>query len=136
MSANTCFCLISYFLKFLTLLFEILEKYQNLTSCLGIYKYQSYYEFFENLKKNEIRQKLDICWHCLFWFDLPIRKEEGTFKQGKIMSPKVCQRFLYSLPTLGGNDFVNWHSDESSKITYGSLDIFFLCSPTAQNGPG
>ena len=36
----------------------------------------------------------------IFWFDLPIRKEEGKFKQGKIMSTKVCQRVLYSIPTL------------------------------------
>ena len=53
--------------------------------------------------KNEIRQNLDICWHCLFWFDLPIRKEEGKFKQGKILSTKVCQRFLYSLPMYSNN---------------------------------
>ena len=33
-------------------------------------------------------------------FDLPFRKEEGKFKQGKIMSSKVCQRFLYSILTL------------------------------------
>ena len=26
--------------------------------------------------------KLDICQHCLFWFDLPLRKEEGKFIQG------------------------------------------------------
>ena len=35
-----------------------------------------------NLKENEIRQKTGICWHCLFWFGLPFRKEEGKFKQG------------------------------------------------------
>ena len=34
------------------------------------------------IEKKEIRQKLHICWHCLFLFDLPIRKEEGKFKQG------------------------------------------------------
>jgi hypothetical protein len=32
--------------------------------------------------------------------DIPSRKEEGKFKQGKMMSAKVCQRFLYSLYTL------------------------------------
>ena len=33
-------------------------------------------------------------------FDLPFRKEEEKFKQGKIMSTKVCQSFLYSIPIL------------------------------------
>ena len=54
----TVFCLNSYFLKFQKKLFEILE---NITPCLGIYEYQSYHEFFENLIKYEIRQKFDMC---------------------------------------------------------------------------
>ena len=43
-------------------------------------------------------KKTVICRHCLLRFDLPLRKEEGKFKQGKIMSTKVCQRFLYPIP--------------------------------------
>ena len=36
---------------------------------------------FETWKKwNET--KTGICWHCLFWFGLPFRKEEWKFKQG------------------------------------------------------
>ena len=56
---------------------------------------------FETLKNMKSDKKTVICWHCLFWFDLPFRKEERKFKQGSIMSTKVCQRFLYSIPTLG-----------------------------------
>ena len=52
--------------------------------------------------------------HVHFCFDFLVTKKEGKFKQGKIMSAKVCQRFLYSLPTLenffltvGQNNFGN-----------------------------
>ena len=41
-----------------------------------------------NIKKKWNQLKTGICWHCLFWFDLPYRKEEGKFKQG---TKNVCQ---------------------------------------------
>ena len=92
MSANTCFLSDFLFFKVSKIIIWNLWKYNFLFGNLSwvLWKF----------KKNEIRQKLDICWHCLFWFDLPTRKEEGKFKQGEIMYTKVCQRFLYSIPTL------------------------------------
>ena len=77
-----------------------LRKYQNLS--LPVWESININPIMSSLKiqKNEIRQKLDICWHCLFWFDLPIRKEEGKFKQGTKMSAKICQKFLYCELTL------------------------------------
>ena len=66
MSTSTCLCLISFFLKFQNLLFEILE---NITSCLGIYKYQSYHEFLENLKKwNQTKTWYLLTLFILVWF--------------------------------------------------------------------
>ena len=53
------------------------------------------FEAYKNMKSDKKQLFADIV-----RFDLPFRKEDGKFKQGKIMSTKVCQRFLYSLPTL------------------------------------
>ena len=41
--------------------------------------------------------------------DFFIQKKEGKFKQGKIMSAKVCQRFLYSLYTLELDNRIFFH---------------------------
>ena len=59
---------------------------------MGFYKYQVLWK--KNLKIKS--DKNFICWHCLFWFDLPIRKEKGKFKQGKILSTKVFVFYTYS----------------------------------------
>ena len=74
-----------------------------------------------NLKKYEIR-------HCLFWFDLPFRKEEGKIKQGKIMSTKVYKRFLYSIPTLGGvtADFKQKYNRFDFVLIYAPKSTYFL----------
>ena len=64
-------------------------------------------------------QKLDICWHCLFW---PIRKEAGKFKQGtknvRQGLSKVFVFFTYS----------TW-SFRSSKLLYLILKpiCFIVC---------
>ena len=73
------FCLISFFLKFQTKLFEILE---NITSCLGIYKYQSYHEFFENLKKwNQTKTWYLLTLFILVWFTH--QKRRGKIQTGE-----------------------------------------------------
>ena len=53
------------------------------------------------------------CVHCLFWFDLPIRKEEGKFKQGtkyvRQGFSKVFVFFTYSRVTQQNlNDSTEW----------------------------
>ena len=53
---------------------------------------------FETLKRMKSDKKQVFA--DIVCFDLPFRKEEGKIKQGKIMSTKVCQMFLYSIHTL------------------------------------
>ena len=53
-----------------------------------------------NLKENEIRQKqvfADIVYFDLIYHS---EKKRENSNRGQKMSAKVCQRFLYSLPTL------------------------------------
>ena len=73
MSANTCFLSDFIFFKFQTKLFEILE---NITSCLGIYKYQTYIStLWENENERQKTEQVPI--------PLP-RAAESCFEAKKI----------------------------------------------------
>ena len=42
-----------------------------------------------------------------FCFDFLVTKKEGKFKQGKIISGKVCETFLYSILSLVNPSYYN-----------------------------
>ena len=71
---------------------------------MGVYKYQSYHEFFENLKK--MKSDKNLIFADIVYFDLiyPSEKKRENSNRGKSCPPRFVKGFcilylLYHLPT-------------------------------------
>ena len=74
------------------------------------YTYNAIFQGFKTEKLKPDKNKV-FATNVHVCFDFLVTKKEEKFKQGKIMSGKVCQTFLYSILTLVDLSYYNVGSE-------------------------